>query len=86
MKEKLEIKDRLWISLYILTPVIFSVKKSKCLTDNLIGKVLFTCIFVLLGLGFLQIVKTKTVIVKTIVFLNLLTICITTFVVINKFK
>lgn len=88
MMKKTDIKDQIWTTLFLLTPVIILGKLGDIYTDKSINKILFAGLFGglggLLGAGFLQLAKSKSTIIKTSLIVLLIGLCVSAFVVAAK--
>lgn len=88
MKKKPDIKEQIWTALFLVTPVIILSKLSDEFADSSLNRILFAGLFGglggLLGAGLLQLVKTKTTLVKAVSVLLLTGLCVTTLIVATK--
>lgn len=68
--KKADKKEQIWAVLFFVTPIMILSKLGKELTDDSFNRTLFAMLFGglggLLGIGLLQLVKTKTTLVKII--------------------
>jgi ribosomal protein L37E len=90
MKKKTDIKEQIWTALFLVTPIIILSRLSELFADSSLNRILFAGLFGglggLIGAGLLQLVKTRTTVIKTVSVILLTGFCITTIIVANKLR
>jgi hypothetical protein len=88
MKKKQDIKEQIWTAVFLVTPVIILSKLSDQFADSSLNRILFAGLFGgvggLAGAALLQLVKTKTTLVKIVSVLLLTGLCVTILIVANR--
>jgi len=88
MKEKPDIKEQIWTALFLVTPVTILSKLGDQFADSSLNRILLAGLFGglggLLGAGLLELVKTKTILVKSISVTILTGLCVTALIVATK--
>lgn len=88
MTKKSDIKEQIWIAIFLVTPVIILAKLGEIYSNNTLNRILLTGLFGglggIIGAGFLQLAKSKSTLLKVSLVSVLIGLCVTIIVVATK--
>lgn len=88
MTSKQNNKEQIWMLILYLIPILLLSKLSDQFAESSLNKILFAGLFGavggIIGIGVYHLVKTKTILVKSVSVILLFGLCLTILVVVNK--